>query len=55
MTESTKPKGKSRYQKKLARKFGSGTVGANWQWWMSGSKPRSGEHPVFRGPWRPSL
>ncbi len=52
---STKPIGKSRYQKKVARKHGRGTVGANWQWWMdSGDKPRAGAHPIFHGPWKPA-
>lgn len=30
--ESTKPRGKSRYAKKIARKAGRGRASANWQW-----------------------
>jgi hypothetical protein len=37
--ESTKPKGKSKYQKKLARKHGRAAPNPEWMWWMTrGSK-----------------
>lgn len=38
--ESTKPKGKSRYAKKIARKHGRGRKDPKWMWWMEGSTPR---------------
>lgn len=32
--EATRPRGKSRYAKKLARKHGRGSINPNWMWWF---------------------
>ncbi len=37
---TAKPKGKSRYAKKIARKIGRGRVSPRWMWWMERSERR---------------
>jgi hypothetical protein len=32
-------RGKSKYAKKIARKTGRGTIGADWMWWTMPRRP----------------
>lgn len=38
--DDEKPKRKSKYARKLARKAGRGPVEVNWMWWLEGAVPR---------------
>lgn len=44
--ETTKPKGKSKYAKKLARKLGRGRVDPRWMWWLDRAQTER-TPPVF--------